>query len=56
MNNQVIVPIAVIVLIGLVILIIFLDRKDKKELEKQLSEDYSRKRLQDTDEGETQTN
>jgi hypothetical protein len=53
MNNQVIVPIAVIVLIGIVIAIIFLDGKDKMELEKQLNQHDPKKGLPDTDEGKS---
>ena len=43
MNNQVIVPIAVIVLIGIIIAIIFLNRKEDKELD-----DASAKKLFNT--------
>lgn len=55
MNNQLIVPVAVIILIAIIIAIAFFNRRDKKELEEQLNKDYPNKRLADTDEGEKQT-
>ena len=54
MNNQVIVPIAVIILIAVILAIAFLNRRDKKELEEKLNQDFPKKRLSDTDEGENQ--
>jgi hypothetical protein len=55
MNNQIIVPIAIIVLIGIIIALIFLNRKDEEEFEEQLKQDLPKKRISDTDEGEKQT-
>lgn len=51
MNNQVIVPVAVIILIAIIIAIAFFNRRDKKEMEDQLKSDLPHKRLSDTDEG-----
>ena len=55
MNNQVIVPLTVIILIAIILAIAFFNRRDKEQLEDQLKKDLPRKRLSDTDEGENQT-
>ena len=55
MNNQVIVPIAVIILLAIIFEISFLNKKDRKDLEDQLKRDISKKRLSDVDEGEKQS-
>ena len=55
MNNQVIVPLTVIILIAIILAIAFFNRRDKKELEDQLKSDLPPKRLSDTDEREDQT-
>lgn len=55
MNNQVIVPIAILILIAIIIAIAFFNRRDKKEFEEELKNDFSKKRKSDTDEGEKQT-
>jgi hypothetical protein len=55
MDNGIIVAIAVIVFTGIIIAIILVNRKDKKELEEQLNQEFPKKRISDTDEGEKET-
>lgn len=52
MNSQIIVPIAIIILIGIIIVLIFVNRKDEGLFEEQLKQDLPKKRISDTDEGE----
>jgi predicted PurR-regulated permease PerM len=52
MNNQVIVPVAVIILIAIIMAIAFFNWRDKKELEEQLKRNFPKKKISDTNEGE----
>ncbi len=52
MNNIFLIVIAVLVLAILIILFIIRNRKDKKELENQIGNDYQKPKTHDTDSGE----
>ena len=54
MNNLLLITVAVI-LIVVVIAIVVQNRKDEKEFEDQLKQDFPKKRTSDTDEGEKQS-